>query len=127
MRLQKQRESVSCDTVAAHGLEANAFPALITVSTRASLKRYHSYTLTLGLGEEANEYEFLRIGTASEKDSVEKEIHELHERLSKVDQWRQRRKEIDEELGKVWIDGQGEQPDLEDTRSNRSNEPSAAP
>ncbi|KAK5744187.1 ATP-binding cassette long-chain fatty acid transporter pxa1 [Elasticomyces elasticus] len=75
---------------------------LITISTRASLKRYHSYTLTLGLGEEANEYEFLRIGTASEKDSVEKELQELRERLSQVEQWKQRRKEIDEELGKVW-------------------------
>ncbi|KAK5695921.1 ATP-binding cassette long-chain fatty acid transporter pxa1 [Elasticomyces elasticus] len=75
---------------------------LITISTRASLKRYHSYTLTLGLGEEANEYEFLRIGTASEKDSVEKELQELRDRLSQVEQWKQRRKEIDEELGKVW-------------------------
>ncbi|KAK5678603.1 ATP-binding cassette long-chain fatty acid transporter pxa1 [Elasticomyces elasticus] len=75
---------------------------LITISTRASLKRYHSYTLTLGLGEEANEYEFLRIGTDSEKDSVEKELQELRERLSQVEQWKQRRKEIDEELGKVW-------------------------
>ncbi|KAK4895313.1 ATP-binding cassette long-chain fatty acid transporter pxa1 [Elasticomyces elasticus] len=76
---------------------------LITISTRASLKRYHSYTLTLGLGEEADEYEFLRIGTASEKDSVEKELQELRERLSQVEQWKQRRKEIDEELGKVWV------------------------
>ncbi|KAK5719243.1 ATP-binding cassette long-chain fatty acid transporter pxa1 [Elasticomyces elasticus] len=75
---------------------------LITISSRASLKRYHSYTLTLGLGEEANEYEFLRIGTASEKDSVEKELQELRDRLSQVEQWKQRRKEIDEELGKVW-------------------------
>ncbi len=94
--------------------------ALITISTRASLKRYHSYTLTLGLGEEANEYEFLRIGTASEKDSVEKELQELRERLSQVEQWKQRRKEIEEELGKVWIAGgeedavgMGEEADLD--------------
>ncbi|KAK5134704.1 hypothetical protein LTR08_006219 [Meristemomyces frigidus] len=76
---------------------------LVTISTRASLKRYHSYTLTLGLGDEANEYEFLRIGTAIEKNSVEKELQELHERLSQVDEWKRRRKEIDEELSKVWI------------------------
>ncbi|KAK0274281.1 ATP-binding cassette long-chain fatty acid transporter pxa1 [Friedmanniomyces endolithicus] len=82
---------------------------LITISTRASLKRYHSYTLTLGLGEEANEYEFLRIGTASEKDSVEKELQELRERLSQVEQWKERRKEIEEELGKVWIAGEGKE------------------
>lgn len=81
-------------------------PALVTISTRASLKRYHSYTLTLGLGQEANEYEFLRIGTASEKSSVEKELAELRERLSQVEQWKERRREIDGELGKVWIAGQ---------------------
>ncbi|KAK1072944.1 ATP-binding cassette long-chain fatty acid transporter pxa1 [Friedmanniomyces endolithicus] len=74
---------------------------LITISTRASLKRYHSYTLTLGLGGEANEYEFLRIGTASEKDSVGKELQELRERLSQVEQWKLRRGEIEEELANV--------------------------
>ncbi|QIW97631.1 hypothetical protein AMS68_003149 [Peltaster fructicola] len=77
---------------------------LITISTRASLKRYHSYTLTLGLGDEANEYDFQRIGTASEKDSVEKELNELRERLSKVDQWKTRRQEIDNELNQVWVE-----------------------
>jgi hypothetical protein len=82
--------------------------ALITISTRASLKRYHSYTLTLGLGEDANEYEFLRVGTASEKDSVEKELVELRERLAQVDAWKQRRREIEEELGEVWVSGSGE-------------------
>ncbi|KAK4539738.1 hypothetical protein LTR36_010391 [Oleoguttula mirabilis] len=78
---------------------------LITISTRASLKRYHSYTLTLGLGEEANEYEFLRIGTATEKDSVEKELQELRQRLGQVEQWKRRQKEIEEELGRVWTAG----------------------
>jgi ATP-binding cassette, subfamily D (ALD), peroxisomal long-chain fatty acid import protein len=77
--------------------------ALITISTRASLKRYHSYTLTLGLGEDANEYEFLRIGTASEKDSVEKELQELRDRVALVGRWEQRRREIEEELGRVWV------------------------
>jgi ATP-binding cassette subfamily D (ALD) long-chain fatty acid import protein len=50
------------------------------------------------LGEDANEYEFLRVGTASEKDSVEKELFELRERLAQVDSWKQRRQEIEEEL-----------------------------
>lgn len=67
------------------------------------MKRYHNFTLTLGLGEEANEYEFLRIGTASEKDTVEKELQELRERLSQVEQWRERREEIEQELSKVWV------------------------
>ena len=49
----------------------------------------------------------MRIGTASEKDSVEKEIQELREKLAQVPQWMKRREEIDEELGKVWISGEG--------------------
>ncbi|GIZ42183.1 hypothetical protein CKM354_000546100 [Cercospora kikuchii] len=79
---------------------------LITISTRASLKRYHSFTLTLGLGEDASEYEFNRIGTATEKSSVEREIQELKEKLSQVEKWKQRRQEIDEELSKVWVGGE---------------------
>lgn len=51
---------------------------------------------------DANEYEFLRVGTASEKDSVEKELQELRERLAQVDTWKARRQEIDVELGEVW-------------------------
>jgi ATP-binding cassette subfamily D (ALD) long-chain fatty acid import protein len=47
----------------------------------------------------------LRIGTASEKDSVEKELLELRERLAQVDAWKQRRKEVEEELGEVWVSG----------------------
>lgn len=74
------------------------------------MKRYHSYTLTLGLGEEANEYEFNRIGTANEKSSVEREIQELREKLSQVEEWKVRRKEIDEELRKVWVSGEQELP-----------------
>ncbi|KAK4504087.1 hypothetical protein PRZ48_005002 [Zasmidium cellare] len=81
---------------------------LITISTRASLKRYHSYTLTLGLGEEANEYEFVRIGTASEKNSVLQEIQELREKLAQVDEWKQRKQHIEEELSKVWVSGKQE-------------------
>jgi ATP-binding cassette subfamily D (ALD) long-chain fatty acid import protein len=78
---------------------------LITISTRASLKRYHTFTLTLGMGENGDEWEFQRIGTESEKSSVEKELHELRERLAKVEEWKQRRTEIEQELNKVWVEG----------------------
>jgi len=61
------------------------------------------------LGEDANEYEILRVGTVSEKDSVEKELQELRERLAQVDAWKMRRREIMEELGGVW-DGKAETP-----------------
>ncbi|KAF2006687.1 peroxisomal ABC transporter-like protein [Amniculicola lignicola CBS 123094] len=78
---------------------------LITISTRASLKRYHTYTLTLGMDNSDTEWEFQRIGTESEKSSVEKELAELRERLAKVELWKKRRDEIDEELNRVWVDG----------------------
>ncbi|KAF2768863.1 putative ABC transporter [Teratosphaeria nubilosa] len=81
---------------------------LITISTRASLKRYHDYTLTLGLGDDASEYEFLRIGTASEKLSVQKELEELKGRLSLVGKWKRRREEVEEALGEVWVAGNGD-------------------
>ena len=76
--------------------------ALITISTRASLKRYHDFALTLGLGEDASGYEMLRIGTKSEKESVEQELAELKEQLSQAEGWKRRRDEIDAELSKVW-------------------------
>ena len=79
--------------------------ALVTISTRASLKRYHTFTLTLGLGDEGDSWEFQRIGTETEKQSVEKELAELRERLAKVEEWKQRRQEIEDELSKVWVEG----------------------
>ncbi|KAF2859312.1 peroxisomal long-chain fatty acid import protein [Piedraia hortae CBS 480.64] len=74
---------------------------LLTISTRASLKRYHLYSLTLGLGSEAQEYQFMQIGTKREVESTEREIAELKERLGKVDQWKARKEEIERELGRV--------------------------
>jgi ATP-binding cassette subfamily D (ALD) long-chain fatty acid import protein len=78
---------------------------LITISTRASLKRYHDYVLTLGLGEQGDAWDMQKIGTESEKDGVEKEIAELKERLTKVEEWKRRKKEIENELAQVWVDG----------------------
>ncbi|OCL12978.1 hypothetical protein AOQ84DRAFT_372595 [Glonium stellatum] len=83
---------------------------LITISTRASLKRYHTFTLTLGSGDAGEEWEFQRIGTESEKSSVEKELHELRERLAKVEEWKKRRQEIEDELNKVWVESGEELP-----------------
>ncbi|KAI9744459.1 MAG: hypothetical protein M1818_001988 [Claussenomyces sp. TS43310] len=78
---------------------------LITISTRASLKRYHTFNLTLGLGDDFSEWTYERIGTEKEKLSVKRELEDLREHLAQVEQWRKRRDEIDEELGKVWVDG----------------------
>lgn len=76
---------------------------LITISTRASLKKYHTFNLTLGLGAEGEAWELERIGTEKEKLGVEKELQELRKRLDKVDEWKHRREEIDAELQKVWV------------------------
>jgi ATP-binding cassette subfamily D (ALD) long-chain fatty acid import protein len=78
---------------------------LITISTRASLKKYHTYNLSLGLGAEGEVWELERIGTEKEKLGVEKELQELRKRLDKVDEWKQRRDDIDNELQKVWASG----------------------
>ncbi|GKU00851.1 peroxisomal abc transporter [Fusarium langsethiae] len=80
---------------------------LITISTRASLKKYHKYNLVLGMGDRGDEWEFERIGTEREKMQVEKELQELRERLAQVEEWKKRRDEIETELSAVWTD-QGE-------------------
>ena len=79
--------------------------ALITISTRASLKKYHTYNLVLGMGEGGDEWEFQRIGTEREKMHVERELQELRERLAQVEEWKARHETIEKELAKVWVEG----------------------
>jgi len=76
---------------------------LITISTRASLKRYHTFNLTLGLGPDGTGWEYERIGTEKEKMGVEKELAELRGKLAQVEQWKTRRQEIEQELANVWV------------------------
>lgn len=78
---------------------------MITISTRASLKKYHTYNLVLGMGERGDEWELQRIGTEREKLHVERELQELRERLSQVEKWKSRHEEIEKELAKVWVEG----------------------
>lgn len=81
--------------------------ALITISTRASLKRYHDFNLMLGMGDNGDEWEFDRIGTEREKMQVEKELADLKERMAQVSEWKRRRDEIERELAQVWVEGGG--------------------
>ncbi|KAK8061531.1 hypothetical protein PG994_007897 [Apiospora phragmitis] len=82
---------------------------LVTISTRASLKKYHTFNLVLGMGDDGTEWEFERIGTEREKMHVERELQELRERLAQVEEWKQRREEIEKELAQVWTaDGKDE-------------------
>ena len=76
---------------------------LITISTRASLKKYHTYHLALGVGIDGEQWVFETIGTEKEKLGVEKELQELRKRLDQVDEWKRRREEIEKELNRVWV------------------------
>ena len=85
---------------------------LITISTRASLKKYHEFHLQLGTGDDGEGWECERIGTDSEKMNVEKELQELRDRLSQVESWTKRREDIVEELNKVWVGDDEESEEL---------------
>lgn len=87
------------------GIDTNNLSALITISTRASLKKYHTFNLTLGLGESGEEWEYQRIGTEKEKMHVERELQELREQLAQVEDWKRRHEQIEAELAKVWVAG----------------------
>ena len=78
---------------------------IITISTRASLRKYHTFNLILGLGDEGYDWEMVRVGTEQEKLGLDKEIRELKEKLAQVSEWERRKKEIDEELGRVLVVG----------------------
>lgn len=87
---------------------------LITISTRASLKKYHTFNLTLGLGESGEEWEYERIGTEKEKMHVERELQELREQLAQVDEWKRRHEEVRNELAKVWVAGSENEDESEE-------------
>ncbi|KAK3904330.1 ABC transporter transmembrane region 2-domain-containing protein [Staphylotrichum tortipilum] len=80
---------------------------LITISTRASLKKYHTFNLTLN-PDGAAQWEFQRIGTETEKLHARRELEVLRERLAQVDKWKARHAEIEAELARVWVEGSDE-------------------
>lgn len=61
------------------------------------------------MGDNGDEWEFERIGTEREKMQVEREIHDIRDRLAKVDEWKKRHADIERELASVWVEG-GEAP-----------------
>jgi len=69
---------------------------LITISHRPSLTKYHQKLLRL-TGEHGG-WEISTIGTAEERMSFEKEKEALQNRLKDVDGWKDRLKEIEQEL-----------------------------
>lgn len=115
---------------------------LVTISTRASLKRYHSFALTLGVTPEPTGagggyvdqgygYTLRRIGTEEEKMGVERELAELRKRLGMVEQWAARREAIEKELREDILVSGGEYlapPDYveEEYRTTKGREPEDA-
>lgn len=84
--------------------------ALITISTRASLKRHHTYNLILGLdtGVGTIDWTLERIGTEAEKLGVDRELAQLRHQLTQVERWKARKAEIERELNRVWVVGGAE-------------------
>lgn len=89
---------------------------LITISTRASLKRHHAFHLSLGgdvtVKDDDDEddggstaWTFGRIGSVEDRVGVEKELSELRRRLDLASGWEARRREVVQELERVWVRG----------------------
>jgi ATP-binding cassette subfamily D (ALD) long-chain fatty acid import protein len=67
---------------------------LVTISHRPSLLRYHKAQLRLGEGAHGDEWVLEKTGTDEARLSVEREIADLEEQLSKIDELKKRRTEI---------------------------------
>jgi ATP-binding cassette, subfamily D (ALD), peroxisomal long-chain fatty acid import protein len=87
--------------------EAN-YIALVTISHRPTLLKYHQHQLRLGTGEDGYGWELHRLGSAQGRMTIEKEIAELEELMGQVDKWKSRREEIETALTKVVSFGEGE-------------------
>ncbi len=101
-----------------------SFTALITISTRAALKRHHTYNLVLGVdtGVGTIDWSLERIGTEAERLEVDRELAQLREQLSQVEQWKKRREEIERELSQVWVAGEEKELEAPDyLRENGGN------
>jgi ATP-binding cassette subfamily D (ALD) long-chain fatty acid import protein len=92
---------------------------LITISTRASLKKYHTFNLSLGLGPHGTEWEYERIGSHQQKINVARELQDLRGRLMQVEQWKRRYEWIEQDLANVWADGLSSNTYEENGRSRK--------
>ena len=86
---------------------------LLTISTRVSLKKYHTFNLRLGEDDDGFGWNFERIGTEEEKMGVEREVAELRKRLEQVGEWERRKAEIEAELAQVWVKNGEKSEELE--------------
>ena len=75
--------------------------ALVTISHRPTLLKYHQYQLRLGTGDEGYGWELHQLSSAQGRMTIEKEIAELEQLMEQVDGWKSRRAEIETALTKV--------------------------
>ena len=94
-------ESLLYERTKAHGV------TLLTISTRASLAKYHRFGLRLGLGPNLTGWKLEEVGNANARLGFEKELYELRQTMEQVESWKQRKKVIEEELSQVWV---GDEP-----------------
>jgi ATP-binding cassette subfamily D (ALD) long-chain fatty acid import protein len=71
---------------------------LITISHRPSLIKYHTRLLTL-IGDDAGNWTETKVGTDEERMGLDREIANLEQKLSEVEGWEKRVREIAAELG----------------------------
>ncbi|KII91168.1 hypothetical protein PLICRDRAFT_37870 [Plicaturopsis crispa FD-325 SS-3] len=80
---------------------------LITISLRPSLTKYHNQLLTLP-GDGSGRWALSRIGTAEERMGIDREILTLEKKLTEVDAWEGRVKELDGLLSAQDVDEETE-------------------
>ncbi|RPA76444.1 hypothetical protein BJ508DRAFT_417582 [Ascobolus immersus RN42] len=76
---------------------------IITISSRAQLKRYHTFQLELGV--DGRGWEFDRIGGDRERVGVRKELEELRRKVERVEGLKKRLVDVKQELGEAGLVG----------------------
>ncbi|KAG6810418.1 hypothetical protein H0H92_011957 [Tricholoma furcatifolium] len=72
---------------------------LITVSLRPSLMKYHTHLLTLS-GDGSAKWTLTQVGTAEERMGIDREIQTLTSKLSDVEKWEERVRQLNALLSK---------------------------
>jgi ATP-binding cassette, subfamily D (ALD), peroxisomal long-chain fatty acid import protein len=91
-------EGLLYETAKAQGI------TIITISSRAQLKRYHTFQLELGT-EDGKGWEFDRIGGDRERVHVRKELEELRRKVERVEALKKRLEVVKTELGEAGLVG----------------------
>lgn len=75
---------------------------LITISSRAALKKFHQFQLSL---DPTGAWAFERIGGAEERTELVRELDDLRQRAHAAQRMRDRLEAVNHELAQVWVEG----------------------